>query len=108
MISLILLFSTGFAKITAPNLIGYDASANITCTIPKELPYVTWSIKKDGQPQIITDGTEATVFEYPASSTVTVNKTSEVWKGMLFPKECIYFTALFVIFFFSLQILYSM
>lgn len=90
-------FFAGFIQITAPDTVGYNSFANIKCTTPEKLDYVNWYIQKNAQTQSITNGTEANVLQDLLSSTVLINKTSEVWKGRLFPKELIYFSGLFVL-----------
>lgn len=61
--------------------------ANITCTTPEDQDNVFWSIQNNGQTQRITDGTEASVSKDSKNSMVNVNRTSEIWKGRLYPKE---------------------
>ncbi|KAF4084196.1 hypothetical protein AMELA_G00125670 [Ameiurus melas] len=77
-----IIITTGFIKITAPDRIGYDTSANITCTTPENLDNVNWYIQKGASKQSITNGTEATVTRDGLSSKVILNKTSETWKGI--------------------------
>ncbi|XP_066504988.1 adhesion G-protein coupled receptor F3 [Hoplias malabaricus] len=60
----------------------YDNITSITCCKLKQLKIPTWSFQKDGKyPQIITNGTEATVTSNSENSTVSISKTTEVWKG---------------------------
>lgn len=86
-ISLIFFF-TGFIKIEAPAMIGYNTSAKVKCTTPLgTLDDVKWYIQKDTNIQRITNGTEATVSMDLLTSIVYITHTSEVWKGWLFPTE---------------------
>ncbi|KAI5618954.1 adhesion G-protein coupled receptor F3-like isoform X1, partial [Silurus asotus] len=75
------LTTTGFVKISVPDLVGYYSIAEITCTTPENLENVNWNLQRDATTQTITNGTEAVIYKYSLYSTVLVNRTSEVWKG---------------------------
>ncbi|XP_047677319.1 adhesion G-protein coupled receptor F1 isoform X2 [Tachysurus fulvidraco] len=77
------ILTTGFIKIDAPAMVGYNTSAIVQCTTPLgTLDDVKWYIQKDTNIQRITNGTEATVSMGLLTSNVSITQTSEVWKGI--------------------------
>ncbi|XP_066524798.1 adhesion G-protein coupled receptor F3-like [Hoplias malabaricus] len=78
------LIVTGLVDITrnpeSQEPIPYEGNTSITCTTTENLGKPLWFFQQQQQ-QEVTNGTEANVTYSPLQSTVSINRSTEVWKG---------------------------
>lgn len=80
----------GMTTITEPEApIPYHSTISITCHTSQSLTNPKWFFQQNAKPILeVTNGTEANVTSDTSSTTVSINKTSEAWKGMFLKIEC--------------------